>query len=233
MTSSSVTRHSAPVQGTAGAAGLVALLAVVAAGPGLGPAGWVAGLGYAAGLALLLDGAAHRAGESTLGPAGLVTLTRAVLVGMITALVADGLVTGAVPVALLLAFASVALVLDAVDGAVARRTGTATPFGARFDMETDAFLLLVLSLHVATLLGPWVLAIGVMRYAFVAAGAAAPRLRGALPVRYSAKVVAALQGIVLVAAVSGIVPFAGVLVMAALVLLTWSFARDVRWLWRA
>ena len=36
-------------------------------------------------------------------------------------------------------------VLDAVDGHVARRTGTATAFGARFDMEVDAFLIVVLS----------------------------------------------------------------------------------------
>ena len=35
--------------------------------------------------------------------------------------------------------------LDLVDGWVARRTGTASPFGARFDLETDAALILVLS----------------------------------------------------------------------------------------
>ncbi len=233
----SLTRHSAPWQQTAGAGALVVLLAVLAAGPGLGPAGWLAGFGYAAGFHLLLAGAVRRAGEPTLGPAGLVTMARAVLVGLLTALVVDGLVTGPVPVALLVALAVAALVLDAVDGTVARRTGTATPLGARFDMETDAAALLVLSVHVATLLGPWVLAIGLMRYAFVAAGAlpgrwgGAPWLRGTLPPRFSAKVVAALQGIVLVAAASGLVPFSGLLVAVALALLTWSFARDVRWLW--
>lgn len=227
-----ITRHSAPLQQTAGAGVLVALLAVVAAGPGLGAAGWVAGLGYAAGLHLLLTGAVRRAGEPTLGPAGLVTLTRAALVGVVAALVADGLFTGAVPVALLVTCATVALVLDGVDGAVARRTGTVTPLGARFDMETDAALLLVLSVHVATLLGPWVLAIGLLRYAFVAAGAIAPWLHGVLPPRFSAKAVAAAQGIVLVVAASGLVPHAGLLVAAALVALSWSFARDVRRLWR-
>ncbi len=40
----------------------------------------------------------------------------------------------------LVALASAALVLDAVDGQVARRTGTATALGARFDGEVDAFL---------------------------------------------------------------------------------------------
>ena len=45
--------------------------------------------------------------------------------------------------------AVVALALDAVDGRVARRTGTVSPFGARLDGEADAFLMLVLSVHVA------------------------------------------------------------------------------------
>ena len=46
-----------------------------------------------------------------------------------------------------------ALLLDAVDGGVARRTGTVSGFGARFDMEVDAFLILVLSGYVAGRLG--------------------------------------------------------------------------------
>ena len=74
------------------------------------------------------------------------------------------------PVALLVRLAAVALALDAVDGWVARRTGTVSELGARFDMEADAFLILVLSGFVADSLGGWVLAIGLMRYAFVAAG---------------------------------------------------------------
>jgi hypothetical protein len=61
-------------------------------------------------------------------------------------------------------------------------------------MEAGAFLVLVLSIHVAVLLGPWVLAIGVMRYALVAASWTAPWMRSALPTRYSAKTVAARQG---------------------------------------
>jgi hypothetical protein len=41
-----------------------------------------------------------------------------------------------------------------------------------------------------------------------------------------------VQGVVLVAAASGVVPFAGVLVGLALASLVWSFGRDVFWLWR-
>lgn len=223
-----VTRQRAPqvAQQAAGAAGQVALLALLTAFAGLGPVGVLAGLGYGAGLWALLGTAAHRAGVRSLGPADLVTLARAVLVGGVTALV----VHGAPPVPPLVTLAAVALALDAVDGRVARRTGTVSALGARFDMEVDAFLVLVLSVHVAAQYGPWVLVIGLMRYAFVAASWAAPWLRGSLPTRYTAKAVAAVQGVVLVAAAAGIAP--PWLVGIALVLLVSSFGQSVVWLWR-
>ena len=81
--------------------------------------------------------------------------------------------------------------------------------GARFDMEVDAFLVLVLSVYVATLVGPWALVIGAMRYAFVAASWALPWMRASLPTRYCAKVVAATQGIVLLVASSQLLPAPG------------------------
>lgn len=212
----------------------VVLLAVLSAGLGLGPVGWLAGTAYTVGLWALLTAAVRRARATTLGPADLVTLARALLVGAVTALVTDGLWNGDTPIAPLVIIATVALVLDALDGQVARRSGTASALGARFDMEVDAFLLLVLSVHVAVLLGPWALAIGAMRYAFVAASRMAPWLRSELPARYSAKAVAALQGIALVVATSEVLPqpLAVTLVSTALALLVWSFGRDVTLLWR-
>lgn len=212
----------------------VVLLVALSTGADLGPVGWLAAIAYTLGLGGLLTAAVRRAGVSTLGPADLVTLGRAVLVGGVTALVADGLWDGGTAVAPLVLMATVALVLDAVDGQVARRSGTASPLGARFDMEVDAFLVLVLSAHAAALVGPWVLAIGVMRYAFVAASWIAPWMRSPLPARFSAKAVAAVQGIVLVVAASEILPLplAVALVATALALLVWSFGRDVVWLWR-
>ena len=130
---------------------------------------------------------------------------------------------------------SVALALDGVDGWVARRTGTVSALGARFDMEVDAFLVLVLSVHVAVLVTPWALVIGLMRYVFMVATWLLPWLSGALPTRYSAKVVAAVQGVVLVVA-SGqfLAPVvATALVVAALAALLWSFGKSLTWLWRA
>ncbi|MDQ0380980.1 CDP-alcohol phosphatidyltransferase family protein [Amycolatopsis thermophila] len=194
---------------------------------GLGTAGWLAGAGYGAGLWALLAAALRRAGRSALTPADRVTLARATVAGGVVALVAGGS-TGPV----LVAFAAVALALDAVDGRIARRTGTVSPLGARFDMEVDAFLILVLSIAAAASLGPWVLVIGAMRYAFVVAGWVAPWLRGALPPDLPRKAVAAAQGIALVVVVADVLPSSWVVAAGALAALVWSFGRDVGWLWR-
>jgi phosphatidylglycerophosphate synthase len=210
----------------AGALGAAGLLAVLAAGLGLGPIGLVAGATATAVLVAVLAGT----GEDRLGPAGRVTLARAVLGVGVTALVADP-----VSVPALVGCAAVALALDGVDGAVARRRGVVSAFGARFDMETDAALVLVLSVYVAGVLGTWVLLIGLARYVFVAAGAVLPWLRGELVPRFSGKVVAAVQGVVLVVAASQLLPVVvgTVLVAAALAALAWSFGRDAVRLWRA
>src|SRR5690606_19124180 len=134
----------------------------------------------------------------------------------------------------LVALTAVALALDAVDGYVARRTGTASALGARFDMEVDAFLLLVLCLLVAPWAGGWVLAIGAMRYAFVVASWLLPWMRAPLPPRYWRKVVAATQGVVLALAVADVLPrpVMTAVLAAALALLVESFGHDVGWLWR-
>src|SRR5262245_48079916 len=89
-----------------------------------------------------------RTAAAALGPADRVTLLRAGLVAGAAAFVADPFVQP-VQVSALVLLAVVALVLDGVDGWIARRTGTVSEFGARFDMEVDAFLILVLSVYVA------------------------------------------------------------------------------------
>lgn len=220
-----------------GAAGQLALLALLGTVTGLGPVGWLTGLAFTVATWAVLTRALSRPWPAPaplpFGPANAVTLARTTLVGGVTALVAELLVSRP-PVMALVALTTVALALDAVDGQVARRTGTATAFGARFDMEADAFLILVLSVHVATSTGAWVVAIGAMRYVFVAAARFLPWLSGPLPPSMARKTVAAVQGVVLLVAAAGILPpvpaYAAVAV--ALALLVWSFARDIRWLWR-
>src|SRR5699024_2328495 len=130
----------------------VALFAVLAITVGLTGLGWVVGLASAAGAYVAVARGLTGTGATNLGPADRVTLVRAILACGVAALVADSFLT-APALRTVVAIATVALVLDAVDGWVARRTRTASMFGARFDGEVDAFLIGVLSVYVASVLG--------------------------------------------------------------------------------
>ena len=207
-------------------------LAALAVTVGLSGPGWAVGLTCAVILNAVVARGLVQFGADALGPADLVTLARATCVCGVAALVVDSFVQ-APAIRTLLALTVAALVLDAVDGWVARRTRT-SKFGAQFDGEVDAFLILVLSVYVAPLVGWWVLTIGAARYAFAVAGWAVPWLRGQLPPRYWRKVAAATQGIVLTFAAAEVLPPAltQVALVGALVLLAESFGRDVWWLRR-
>ena len=129
-----------------------------------------------------------------------------------------------------------ALALDGVDGWAARREGLASAFGARFDMEVDAFLVLALAAIAFSLgkAGPWVLAIGLMRYAFVLAGMLWPVLAAPLP-RSRRRcgicvVVVAVLGLLLAPPVAP--PVSTGLAALALALVAGSFATDLWWLGR-
>jgi phosphatidylglycerophosphate synthase len=210
-----------------------ALLGVVSATAGLGAVGWITGLVTGSAAAALLVTARRRSDQPAIFPADWVTLTRMVLIAGVTGLVADSF-SRPVSITALVTLSAVALALDAVDGQVARRTGTATPVGARIDGETDAFLILVLSIVVSQDYGGWVLVIGAARYAFLLAGWLIPWLAAPLPPRYWRKVVAAIAGIVLTVAASGETSrrVGMIAVAVALLLLAESFGRDVIWLYR-
>jgi len=215
-------------------ASLVALLALLGtlAGLGLAPVPAVVGLACGIGLCVAVHRGLGAAGSAALGPADVVTMTRAILACALAALVVDTSL-GEPAASVVVPLAVVALTLDAVDGRVARVTGTGSDFGSRFDGEADAFLLLVLSVHVAPSFGWWVLAIGGARYAFGLAGWAWPWLRVRLPFRYWRKVVTAAQGIALVVAAAGVLPPTAtyVVLITAIALLAESFGRDVLWAW--
>ena len=210
-------------------AGLVATTLVL----GVGAVGWIVGLACGLVLAVATQRRALVDGVETLGPADLVTLTRATRACGVAALVAESY-AGHDVVAALVPLTVVALALDFVDGRVARRTGTASAFGARLDGEADAFLILVLSAYVVRDHGGWVLGLGLVRYVYAVAERVVPWMQQQLPPRYWRKVVAAYVGVGLALAASGLAPAPaayGGLVLAA-VLLAESFGWDVVWLWR-
>ena len=170
------------------------------------------------------------------GPANRVTLGRAALSVPVLALSLVPSGSGVDPSWWIIVLSTVVMVFDGVDGRVARRTRTESEFGARFDMELDAALLMALSLLVweSGRVGPWVLLIGLMRYAFVAAGWIWPALAAELPESFRRKTVCVIQGVVLLVALGPIIPVGTAAKVSAigLVALTYSFAVDVWWAWR-
>lgn len=196
-------------------------------GPVLG-----AGVLLSSGLVLAVAATSLWRRRTSCGPADRVTLLRLSMTAVCTGGVLLTL-AGVTPDRpwWLAVLAGAAALLDAVDGRLARRTGTASEAGARFDVEADAVLLLVLSLAASLVVGPWAVLIGLLRYLFVAAGWLWPRLRAPLPPRPSRRVVAALQAVTLVGALLPVTPVvvATVGLAVALALLCWSFGLD---LWR-
>lgn len=220
-------------------AGLALLAGSLAA---LYPAIGVSAPGYAwAAAAYLATGAMiavflpQHAPHRTFGLANRLTLTRGLIAAFLAGFVAQPALideTGW----LLIAAALVSLILDGLDGFAARRTGLSSAFGARFDMETDSLLILILSVLAWSTgkIGAWILLAGALRYLFLAAGLVLPWLRTALPSSKRRQTVCVVQ---VVALFLLLVPFlpawgANVIGAAAVASLLWSFAIDVAWLWR-
>ena len=190
---------------------------------------------FAAMMAAVIAVAGHPHPHARFGAANVVTTVRVMLMAL-----AAGLVGQAVRPAILwwvVAGTALAAALDGVDGWLARRTRTASEFGARFDMETDAALILVLSILVWQhgKAGAWVLLCGLMRYGFVAAGRLLPWLAGPLRSTVRGKTVAVVQIVGLSVALAPLVPVPASAVVAGVTLaaLVWSFAIDVVWLLRS
>ena len=219
-----------------GLALVVALLAVDATWWLLGlPASYVlVGLAIAVvGARLLLRTLPAVTQGPGIGWANRVTLARAALAVPVLGLAVWRTPPDAAAAWLVIVVSTVVMLGDGLDGRVARRTRTESRFGARFDMELDALLIMALSVLVwrADRSGPWVLLIGLMRYAFVAASWVWPSLGADLPPSLRRKVVCVVQGVVLLVALGPIVPapLAVGVTATGLVALTYSFAVDVRW----
>jgi len=174
-------------------------------------------------------------GNRALTPADRVTMGRGLLVMLLIGLLPAA---GTGPNVAMLPFAvgMTAFLLDGVDGWVARRLGCQTAAGARFDMELDAVLLLVLTLWLLRLdlAGAWVLAIGAWRYAFILAGYWRPALRRPLPPSQRRRMICGVQTGALVVLLAPDFPTLWVAPVAAvlLILLSYSFIVDGVALWR-
>ncbi len=172
------------------------------------------------------------------GLANGITALRAAITSIVAATVflAENLNSEEAAIWTLTALVLGALALDGVDGFFARRLQQASAFGARFDMEVDAFLILILSIAGFALgkAGLWILLIGLMRYAFVLAQYFVPRLKGDLPASFRRKLVCVVQVAALCVVLTPIItpPYSNIIALLALASLTYSFAVDTIWLLR-
>jgi phosphatidylglycerophosphate synthase len=168
------------------------------------------------------------------GPANRVTLARGILVGVVAAFigtqVSPALTFGVA------AFAALALMMDGLDGYVARKTGLSSPYGAQLDMEMDSLLMMVLSILAWQWdrAGVWVLFCGLVRYAFVGFSLIFPWLNRPLYPAFRRKTACVIGiGGLLAAIVPW--PWAGTswaLAASATLALALSFALDIRWLFQ-
>jgi phosphatidylglycerophosphate synthase len=216
----------------AGGAGVAALLLAL---PYSGPVPWFAASAlYAAVAGVVLARFPAGAPDRRFGAANAVTLARAVgVAGFAAIAAAPGLPAG--PASWGAFGAAAALVaLDGLDGWAARRQGLVSAFGARFDMEVDALFILMLSILAVRSgkAGPWVLGLGLLRYAFVLLGMVRPRFARPLPPSFRRKAVCVLQMAVLALLLAPPLapPLSSALAGFAFAALVWSFAADLRWL---
>lgn len=205
-------------------------------GGAVGPLPALIGLALFTGLLVTLEPrvAAYHP-HPRLGAANRITLLRAGIACLIAARALEPTPLGDPERWLLAAIAGAALLLDGADGWAARRQRLASAFGARFDMEVDALAILILAVTVAKAqaVPGWVLAIGTMRYLYLAVALVLPRLRRPLPPLPIAdrrrKTVAVIQSLALLIALAPATPtgWAAAACAAALGLLAYSFAADI------
>jgi phosphatidylglycerophosphate synthase len=146
--------------------------------------------------ALVLFYLPHHAPHDHFGAGNSVTLVRSALVCWLAGFIFLSDVMASPAIAWSLASAGgVVLILDGVDGWLARKTGQTSRFGARFDMEIDSLFAIVLALLVwqTDKIGFWVLLIGLPRPIFVLAAWFEPRLKNPLPESLARKTICVVQ----------------------------------------
>jgi phosphatidylglycerophosphate synthase len=170
---------------------------------------------------------------ASFGAANRITLLRVAVISLVAASVGEMASVGLSWA--IIGVTTVALFLDGLDGHIARRNNTISAFGARFDMETDAALIMILSVLCWSFgkAGFWILTAGAMRYAFVLASSVFHWMRTPLPYSRRRQTVCIWQSALLLGVISPVFPYpaSAVLGAATLVMLGTSFLIDIHWLW--
>jgi phosphatidylglycerophosphate synthase len=175
--------------------------------------------------ALLLQSRSAWATEARTAVPNAVTALRLVIV------VAMGLLQHGAPGLVWAAAVGAIFALDYVDGWLARRANGTSAFGAHFDMETDALVVLVIDLELwlRGQFAAWILTAGLLRYVYVVCVSLVPPKGGEQPrSTFGRNAFGALvTGFAVALAWPGRVGTAGAIIGTAAVSL--SFARAFQW----
>jgi len=201
-----------------------ALIVLAACGVSLvtGAAGWVSGVA-ALSLAVLVARCRQWFGaERGFGRANWVTSFRLCIAATLPAF------PPSTPGFVLAAVVLFVFVLDGLDGWIARRTGTASEFGAHFDMETDASFVLIAELVLLSRgdAGAWIVVTGLLRYLYVLVVACVPPRAGAARRSRFARLAFACLVVGLIAAFALPKPFGAALALVGSAAVSASFARS-------
>ncbi len=192
-------------------------------------------------LLLLWHGLPRMPRRSRFGWANTVTLLRA---SWLCLLLAEGVLLGLESSSARfwsdsrwLAFLALAfLLLDGLDGWLARRRQAETTFGARFDMEVDGLFVLTLSLLLLLdeRAGAWIVLAGASRYLFQLGGWLWPWMAALLPSHRRRKMVFVFVSLALIAGLwpGWSQPMGQAIVISALLFFALSLGTDLLWLLR-
>lgn len=169
------------------------------------------------------------------GPANSVTFLRAVLVCWIAGSIGQAATDWAAWFIVIIG--TTALLLDGVDGWLARKYRCATDFGARFDQEIDALLILILAILTVQTgkAGIWILLAGLLRYMFIVGALVFPKLADPLPPSKRRQTICVVTVVGLILCLAPVVtpPVSTVLAVLTVGVLTLSFTVDTLWLLRS
>ena len=132
--------------------------------------------------------------------------------------------------------AFIALILDGVDGLIARRYKESDSFGISFDQEADNLMLLILclSIYLNKDIGVEIFLIPIYRYIFILSMYRFLWLKRELPESFTRKFVCIFTSILLIIShISYLDEYIIInIVFFALFIITFSFAKDIIWLYR-
>jgi phosphatidylglycerophosphate synthase len=171
---------------------------------------------------------------ASFGAANLLTTARAAVGVLLTSLIGESL--SAILATTAAAVGLVVLMLDGLDGWLARRTKMVSAFGARFDVEVDALLILTLAILAwqEGKAGQWVMLSGLLRYGFVVAGWLLPWMQRPLAPTSRGRIICVVQTAALVVVLAPAVtpPLSSTIAALGLAALCYSFLVDTMRLWR-